>query len=299
MKRTYGAQSNVGTLKKALIHRPGFEFANPKVFIPYYEGEMPVPDLTKAQAEHDGFAKALTDYGVEIEYLGDVAPDKISSIYATDMALILDDGAIISRPGKEERLGEELVTENKLKEMGIPIIGRITAPATFEGGGETIWLDHDTLLVGSTYRTNDEGFWQLKELLKGKVECIQFQMSYYKGPKKCLHLGSCISMIDKDLCVGYLPLMPIPMVKLLTERGVKILPVPEEEFLRSAVNILAVAPRKVVMISGNPTTKKLLEDHGVTVKEFDAELCCSTRYAGPTCLTMSILRDYDERGYGK
>lgn len=293
-EKLYGAQSNVGTLRKALIHRPGFEFANPDVFIPYYEGEMPVPDLEEAQKEHDQFAQALKEYGVEVEYLGEVADDKISSIYATDMAIITDEGAVISRPGKEERLGEELVTEAKLKKMGIPIIGRITEPATFEGGGETIWLDHDTLLVGSTYRTNNEGFEQLKEILKGKIECIQFQMSYYKGPKKCLHLGSCISMIDKDLCVGYLPLMPIPMVKLLNERGVKILPVPEDEFLRSAVNILAVAPRKVVMISGNPVTKKLLEENGVEVKEFDAKLCCSTRYAGPTCLTMSILRDYDE-----
>lgn len=294
MEKKFGAQSNVGTLKKALIHRPGFEFANPEVFLPYYENEQPVPDLAKAQAEHDEFAQCLKDYGVEVEYLGKVAPDKISSIYATDMALITDEGAIISRPGKEERLGEELVTEKKLKEMGIPIIGKITAPATFEGGGETIWLDHDTLLVGSTYRTNDEGFQQLKAMLDGKINCIQMQMSYYKGPKKCLHLGSCISMIDKDLCVGYLPLMPIPLVKLLEEKEIKILPVPEDEFLRSAVNILAVAPRKVVMISNNPVTKKLLLENGVEVKEFNGELCCSTRYAGPTCLTMSVLRDYDE-----
>lgn len=105
---------------------------------------------------------------MEVEYLGEVADDKISSIYATDMAIITDEGAVISRPGKEERLGEETVTEVKLKEMGIPVIGRITEPATFEGGGETIWLDHDTLLVGSTYRTNQEGFDQLKEILEGK-----------------------------------------------------------------------------------------------------------------------------------
>ena len=131
------------------------------------------------------------------------------------MVIILDDGGIISRPGKEERLGEESVTEKRLIEMGIPIIGHITAPGTFEGGGETLWLDQKTLLVGSTYRTNDEGFKQLQELLKGKIDCYQFQMSYYLGPKKCLHLGSCMSMIDKDLCVGYLPLMPIPLVKML------------------------------------------------------------------------------------
>ena len=152
MEKLYGAQSNVGTLKKALLHRPGYEFANPDVFIPYYEGEKEVPNLEKAQKEHDEFADALRSFGVEVEYLGDVDDDKLSSVYATDMAIILDDGAIISRPGKEERLGEESVTEKRLIEMGIPIIGHITAPGTFEGGGETLWLDQKTLLVGSTDR---------------------------------------------------------------------------------------------------------------------------------------------------
>ena len=103
-----------------------------------------------------------------------------------------------------------------------------------------------------------------------------------------------MSMIDKDLCVGYLPLMPITVVKMLNERGVKILPVPEDEFMRSSVNILDVAPRKVIMIKDNPVTKKLLLENNVEVVEFDGELTCSTRYAGPTCLTMSITRDYDE-----
>ena len=62
------------------------------------------------------------------------------------------------------RLAEVDLAERSYAELGIPVIGRIEAPGTVEGG-DTLWLDERTLAVGRGYRTNDEGIRQLSALL--------------------------------------------------------------------------------------------------------------------------------------
>ena len=64
--------SEIGKLKKVLLHRPGKELLN---LTPDTLGELlfdDIPFLPDAQKEHDGFAKALTDNGVEVVYLEDL-----------------------------------------------------------------------------------------------------------------------------------------------------------------------------------------------------------------------------------
>lgn len=291
MKRKFGAQSMVGKLKRALIHRPGAEFSDEKNFRNFgFTGDLPI--LKEAQAEHDAFSQALIDFGVEVEFLDEVERQYTGSTYITDNGIITDQGAIISRLGKEQRQGEEKAIAKKLLEMDIPILYTMQAPATIEGGGETIWLDHDTLLVGNTFRTNQQGFEQLKSLLGSKVDVIQFQLPYYKGKGTVLHLGSLMSMISNSLCVAYLPLMPIEMYNLLQDRGIEIIPISEAEFARSASNILAVEPEKVIMIEGNPETQHHLENYGVEIKTIPGRWTGYGRCAGPTCMTMSVYREY-------
>lgn len=281
----------VGKLRKALIHRPGFEFSNEKNFRNFgFTGELPV--LEEAQAEHDAFSQALVDFGVEVEFLDEVEHQYTGSTYITDNGIITDQGVIISRLGKEQRQGEEKAIAKKLLEMDIPILYTVQAPATIEGGGETIWLDHDTLLVGNTFRTNHQGFEQVKSVLGSKVDVIQFQLPYYKGKGTVLHLGSLMSMISHNLCVAYLPLMPIAMYNLLQEREIEIISISEAEFAKSASNILAVEPEKVIMIEGNLETQRQLEERGVEVKTIPGKWTGYGRCAGPTCMTMSIYREY-------
>ena len=67
-----------------------------------------------------------------------------------------DAGAVLLRPGKELRLPEVDLAERAYAELGIPVIGRIEAPGTVEGG-DTLWLDERTLAVGRGYRTNERG----------------------------------------------------------------------------------------------------------------------------------------------
>ncbi len=291
-KRTYGAQSMYAPLKKALIHRPGPEFSDHNNYRNFgFTGSFPI--LNEAQHEHDIFASYLKKWGVDVEYAEECPIQFTGLTYITDNGIITDKGAIISRPGKPQRIGEEAVAAKKLLSMGIPIYYTVHAPGTVEGGGETIWLDHDTLLIGNTYRTNTAAYEQLKYLLAPDgIQVIQFQLPHYLGPGTVLHLGSVCSLLDKDLAVIYSKLMPVAMYKLLLEREIKCIDITDEEFSHSASNILAVAPRKLIMLEGNPRVKKELEDHGCEVKEMPGRWTGYDRHAGPTCMTMSVLREY-------
>src|SRR6266576_2687972 len=67
--------------------------------------------------------------------------------------------------------------------------------------------------------------------------------------------------------------------------------VPDREFATLGCNVLAVAPRDVLMVAGNPETRARLERAGVTVREFAGGEICLKGGGGPTCLTRPLTRD--------
>ena len=101
---------------------------------------------------------------------------------------------------------------------------------------------------------------------------------------------SILSPIDHDLMLVYSPLMPVPFREQLLARGMQLVEVCDAEFETMACNVLTVAPRKCIMLEGNPTTRSRLEEQGVEVKEFDGREIGFKGAGGPTCLTRPILR---------
>src|SRR5919201_1291692 len=119
--------------------------------------------------------------------------------------------------------------ERKLLELDIPIIGWVGGEGTMDAG-DTLWLDRDTLLVGRSYRSNDEGFRQLRRALDGIVRTFhRFELQHWEGPEKVLHLMSVVSLVDEDLAVVYPRAMPIRLRELLLERGYRLVEGPDEE----------------------------------------------------------------------
>ena len=70
--------SEIGKLKRVLLHRPGNELLNltPDTLSSLLFDDIPY--LPDAQKEHDAFAKALKDNGVEVVYLEDLMADVVS-----------------------------------------------------------------------------------------------------------------------------------------------------------------------------------------------------------------------------
>ena len=150
------------------------------------------------------------------------------------------------------------------------------------------WLDERTLLAGRGYRTSSDGIWAVERLLHD-VEVLVFDLPHWRGRAEVMHLLSLLSPLAEDLVVAYPPLLPVRLAQLLEERGIEIVPVPDEEFDSMAANVLALAPRVALAVEGNPETRKRMERAGVEVQTYEGtEL--SKGDGGPTCLTRPLLR---------
>ncbi|HYM63677.1 MAG TPA: arginine deiminase family protein, partial [Gaiellaceae bacterium] len=215
-----------------------------------------------------------------------VCPD---AIYAYDPTMVTSRGAILLRPGKEGRRAEVEAMAADLVEAGVPIAGRLEAPATVEGG-DTVWLDEHTLLVGRGYRTNDAGVAALRATLPD-VDVVVFDLPHLNGRAEVLHLMSLLSPLDADLAVAYPPLMPVRLVELLEDRGIELVEVPDEEFESMGPNVLALGPRKALALEGSPETRRRMEAAGVEVLVYQGDEISRKGDGGPTCLTRPLLRD--------
>jgi dimethylargininase len=285
--KTFGSQSMVEDLKRVLVRRPGNAFGNADPERWHYVSQ---PQLDTAQAEHDALVATLREAGCEVLFHEAELPDHADAIFTHDPVIITDEGAVILRMGKEQRRGEEAAIGKTLEELGVPILATLEGEATAEGG-DLLWLDHDTLAVGRSWRTNGEGLRQLTAALRPLgVEILEVQLPHGDGPASCLHLMSLISMLDHDLAVVHLPLLPVPFVETLAERGIALVEVPDEEFSTMGPNVLALAPRRCLTIEGNPVTKERLQAAGCEVLTYRGEELSLKAEGGATCLTRPILR---------
>jgi len=288
MNEGYGAQSMTAPLRRVVMRRPGPEMAAADPATWHYTSAI---DLEEARRAHDACADALRAWDVEVLYHDEPLPEHADSLFVFDPALVTDRGTLLLSMGKELRRGEEEPLARALQACGVPIYGRLEGAARCEGG-DTMWLDHDTLAVGRGFRTNAEGVRQLRALLAPLgVTVLDYDLPYFTGPEACLHLLSLISPVDVDLAVAYPPLMPTAFWDELKRRGVRLLEVPEEEFAHTqATNVLCVAPRRLIMLAGSPVTQGLLEEAGCEVVAFPGEPLSFKAEGGPTCLTRPVWR---------
>jgi N-dimethylarginine dimethylaminohydrolase len=250
------------------------------------------PNLEESIVEYYAFEKLVAN---ETEELFNFPLDQnvgMDSMYCRDASIATDFGMILCNMGKSARNKEPYSQKKSFLKNNVTILGEIIAPGTLEGG-DVAWLDEKTLAVGLTYRTNEEGIMQLKQLLEPNgVEVLVVDLPHYKGKEDVFHLMSILSPVDKDLAVVYSPLMPIRFRSKLIDKGFKLVEVSDEEFESMGCNVLAIAPRKCVMVAGNPKTHKALVEAGCDVTEYKGEHISVMGGGGPTCLTRPILRRY-------
>ena len=158
-------------------------------------------------------------------------------------------------------------------------------------GGDMLWLDEHTLLVGIGFRTNMAAVEQLRAALPG-VHVLPFDMPFDMGAAACLHIMSFISLLDRDLAVVHLPLMPVRLFQLLRSRGVQMVEVPTHEYVTMATNVLAVGPRDCIMLQGNPITRARLVAAGCRVRTYKGDEISLKAEGGATCLTRPIWRRF-------
>lgn len=278
-------------LQHVLVRRPLEAFGDQRTVSAQwrsldYLGE---PDFDNAVREHAALAALLEQCGARVDYLPAAAGLSMDSIYTRDAAVIVPRGLVLCRMGKDARLPEPQAMGAAAAALGIDVVGAIDAPGRLEGG-DVVWLDPSTAVVGRGYRTNDAGIEQLRQFAGESVDLIVVPLPHWRGRDDVFHLMSMLSPLSVDLALVYSPLLPVPFREWLLERGIRLVEVPEDEFETIGCNVLAVSPGRCIALKGNPGTRAALEREGVEVLEYDGVDISCKGSGGPTCLTRPLSR---------
>jgi dimethylargininase len=232
--------------KRALVRRPGPRLDDG--LLTHLE-RIPV-DLALAEHQWQSYVEALRAEGWETIEVppADDCPD---AVFVEDTVVVLDDLAVISRPGADERKPETTATERTLADLGYRI-ARIEAPGTLDGGDV---LKHDrTVWVGLGGRTNAAGLEQLAahlEPLGARVTGVPVAL--------VLHLKSAVTALPDGTVVGFEPLVDDPSA------WEPFLPVPEE----GGSHVVVLDESTVLMSTSAPLSKALFEERGLRVVAVD------------------------------
>jgi dimethylargininase len=278
---SYGVRSMVAPLRRVLVVRPALtgDFA---------AAGWRLPDPTLLADQHERFCELLDGLGVDV-VVGEAPQGLVDACFAYDPVFVIGAGAVALRMAKPARQGEPELLAAEVERAGVPVVARLTGPATADGG-DMFWLDETTLAVGRGYRTNAAAHRALAEILAAEGATVErADLPHHLGAAHVMHLMSVVSPVAEDLAVVFEPLAPVPLLELLAERGYRVVPCDPDEFDSQGCNILAVRPGVVVMTDENPLTRKALERAGVEVHTYDASEI-NKGDGGPTCLTRPLLR---------
>src|SRR5437899_5064062 len=213
-------------------------------------------DFARASAQHDEYERRLAAHGLQIVRLA-AAPDMPDAVFVEDAAIVLDDFAIITRPGAPSRRGETATVAEALKKFRP--LRYIEPPATLDGG-DVLVMD-GRWYVGISQRTNEAAVRQL-----GAVP-IRF--------RDCLHLKSAVTQIAERTL-----LLNPDWVDPKQFPGFEIVSV-DEPFAANALRI----GDALLYSASYPRTRRLLEGRGFHVETLDLSEMEKAE-AGVTCCSL-------------
>jgi dimethylargininase len=226
-----------------------------------------VIDVAKAIEQHRGYEACLTGLGANVISLP-ADPAFPDGVFVEDPAIVLDEVAIITRPGAASRRGETESIAQALSDFRE--LRYIREPATLEGGD--VLVVGRTLYVGLSRRTNREGIAQLADVLDS--------LGYRIVPVEvtgCLHLKSGACWAGGDVI-----LVNREWIDAEQFRDFRIIEVPEEE--PSAADVLPIGDTLLVP-SNFVRTCELLRAAGINVRSIDVSELQKAE-AGVTCMSL-------------
>lgn len=142
-------------------------------------------DYERARVQHRAYETALEQLGCRVQTLAADArlPD---SVFVEDIAVVLDEVAILTRPGAVSRRAETAAIAAALSPYRT--VQSIEAPGTIDGG-DVLRIDRD-LFVGVTSRTNQAAIDQLTAVLAPHGYRVQGIPVH-----GCLHLKSAVTPV--------------------------------------------------------------------------------------------------------
>lgn len=225
-------------------------------------------DVTRATRQHDEYERALRSLGCDVRRLPGL-PEHPDSVFIEDTAVVLDECAIVARPGAESRRGEVPGVEEALRPMRR--LYHIEAPGTLDGGD--VLRVGRRLYVGISTRSNEDGARQLADAVASHGYTVK--RVRLDG---CLHLKSAVSALPD----GTLLLNPACVDASSFDSGFHCIHPDEPE----AANVLVVGDA-VLTPDRASRTRTLLDAAGYTTIAVDASELAKAE-GGLTCCSLIV-----------
>lgn len=221
-------------------------------------------DLGAARAQHDDYVRCLGELGCTIERLV-AEPELPDSVFIEDTAVVLDEVAVMTRPGAESRRPETAAVASALARYRS--LREIESPGTLDGGD--VLHAGRVVIVGRSSRTNDAGIAQLRDI----VESLGYTLRVAEVGG-CLHLKSAVTPVANDVL-----LVNRDWISMSALGGFDTIDVaPGEAF---AANALRVGG-SLIYPAAFPRTRERLERRGLDVRTVDASELAKAE-GGVTC----------------
>ena len=247
----------------ALVRPPGPRLAEGLVT---HIDRRPV-DVALARRQHEAYTAALAAAGWRIHRVPP-ADDLPDAVFVEDTVVVADGLAVLGRCGAPQRRAEVAGTERAVRELGLRI-ERIEAPATLDGGD--VLQVGDTVYVGLSGRTNEEGVRRLAALL-GPLgrRVVPVRVA------GALHLKSAMTALPDGTLIG----MP-DLVDASALPGLRAAPEP------AGSHVVVLGEEHVLLAASAPRTATMLRAEGlrvtvVDITEFEALEGCVT------CLSVLV-----------
>ncbi len=223
-------------------------------------------DPAIAAGQHAQYEECLRALGCTVQRLPAV-PDLPDCVFVEDVAVVLDELAVITRPGAESRRGEVPAVAQALAPYRK--LACIEAPGTVDGGD--VLRVGRTLYVGLSGRSNAAGIEQMRAHL------APYGYTVTGVPVSgCLHLKSAVTQVGRDTL-----LINRHWVEPRTFAPLDLIDIDPSE--PQAANGLLINGA-VIYPQAFPRTKERLEQRGIAVRTVDlselakaegAVTCCS------------------------
>ena len=233
--------------------------------------ERKVIDVPLARAQHLQYEKGLSALGCEVHSLP-AEPDLPDSVFVEDVAIVLDELAIVTRPGASSRRPEAASVARTLEPYRRLVY--IEAPGTVDGGD--VLRVGKTLFVGLSSRSNPSAIEQMQNVLHPHGYTVSGV-----SVSGCLHLKSAVTQVAE----GTLLINPNWVdVRTFGDKrwgDWRLIEVDKAE--PYAANALIIG-ESVIYPTSFPRTRAKLEAHGISVMTVDvselakaegAVTCCS------------------------
>lgn len=240
-------------------------------------------DLSVAVPMHEGLARALQEAGIELAW-EEAHPDHGWQVYTRDFGVNTPAGVLIGKFRYEPRWGDEEFAITALERLGTDIVGRVSRGAV--EGGDCWLLDESTLVIGAGNRSTLEGIENAAEIMKPhgiEVVPVEFDPTWN-------HLDMIFSVLAEKVAMYGEDGLPHSYVRFLKDRGWRLIPLPEEQVMKTGCNVLSLGEERILSFAENETVNELLRAEGFALvtpplREF------TKMGGGPHCLTFEVRRD--------